>query len=349
MNLKELSEILGLSQTTVSRALNGYPEVAEATRLRVLSAAAKYNYRPSASARSLATGRTNAIAHVIPVSTQHEIVNPIFADFIAGASEAYLGHGYDMVISVVSDADEARAYREIAARGSVDGFIVHSPRTADPRIGLLNEIGLPFVVHGRVSQAEHPYDWVDVNNRRAFHRATEFLADLGHRRIALVNGLEVMDFARRRQDGYCQALRGRGIEPDPALIRSDEMTETYGHATARDMLRLPDPPTAFLVSSIIAALGVRRAVEEAGLQLARDISVITYDDELSYLKNGNDVPVFTATRSSVRHAGRLCAERLIALVQDPGQAPGSRLLEAELTIGLSTGPAPHRGVRRATA
>src|SRR5690606_22158851 len=123
VNLKELSQRLGLSQTTVSRALNGYPEVSEETRRRVVEAARRHNYRPDMRARALATGRAHAIGHVIPISTKHEIVNPVFADFIAGAGETYSAAGYDMVLSVVSDEDEADAYRALRAKGTVDGTI----------------------------------------------------------------------------------------------------------------------------------------------------------------------------------------------------------------------------------
>ena len=343
MNLKQLSQTLGLSQTTVSRALNGYPEVAEATRHRVQQAAARHSYRPNARARGLATGRAMAVGHVIPVSSRHEIVNPIFADFIAGASEAYLRHGLDMVISVVPDDAEETAYRDLASKGSVDGMIVHGPRSQDARVPLLQDIGLPFVVHGRASERAEDYDWVDVNNRRAFERATDFLIDLGHRRIALINGLQVMDFANRRLQGYRQGLGKRGLTVDPDLIQSDEMTEAYGFDSARQMLSLPDPPTAFLSSSMISALGIRRAIEDTGLRMARDISVITHDDELSYLRNGGDIPTFTATRSSVRLAGKLCAERLIRLIENPGLPPQHKLLEAALTVGQSTGPLRRTG------
>lgn len=342
MNLKELSRTLGLSQTTVSRALNGYPEVSEETRLRVQEAARRHNYRPNLRARSLATGRAMAIGHVIPVSTRHEIVNPIFADFIAGAGETYHKAGYEMLLSVVSDADEARAYRELKARATVDGVIVHGPRLGDPRIPLLTELGLPFVVHGRSTGTALPYSWVDVNNRRAFARATAFLLDLGHRRIALVNGLEFMDFAIRRRRGYEEALAARGLAADPALMRSEEMTETYGYRAARSMLALPDPPTAFLTASLISAIGVRRAIQDAGLVLGRDVSIVTHDDDLSYLKNGESVPIFTATRSSVREAGRRAAAMLLAHVADPSLPPSEDLMEAELMVGQSTGPAPLR-------
>jgi LacI family transcriptional regulator len=179
-----------------------------------------------------------------------------------------------------------------------------------------------------------------VNNRRAFQRATEFLLDLGHTRIGLVNGLEFMDFAIRRRTGYVDALAARGFVADPALMTSDEMTEVSGFRAAQGMLALPNPPTAILASSMISGMGVRRAVEARGLTLGRDLSVIIHDDDLSYMKNGEDVPIFTATRSSVREAGRLAAEMLLQVITHPNEVPQQRLLEAELIIGQSTGPAP---------
>lgn len=343
MNLKELSQHLKLSQTTVSRALNGYPEVREATRQRVLEAAAKLNYSPNSKAQSLATGRSMMIGHVIPVSNQHEMVNPIFGDFIAGASQAYARHGYGMVISLVEDGDEATAYRTLASKGQVDGIIVHGPRMNDERVALLNDIGLPFVVHGRATGVDEPYSWVDVNNRRAFERATDFLLDLGHKRVALINGLEHMDFANRRRIGYASALEKRGIPLDDSLMRAAEMTEVFGHHETRDMLQLDDPPTAIIAGSMITAIGVRRAIEEFGLTLGQDISVVTFDDDLSYLRNGSDVPIFTATRSSVREAGTRSAEMLIDRINDSEKPAQSHLLEAELLVGRSTGPAPSSG------
>jgi LacI family transcriptional regulator len=340
MNLKQLAQKLGLSPTTVSRALNGYPEVNETTRERVLAAAKRHNYRPNTRAIRLATGRAMAIGHVIPIASKHEMVNPVFADFIAGAGETYSRNGYDMVLSVGPDDDDERIYRDLHARGTVDGFIVHAPRMNDPRIALLTEIGLPFVVHGRATGSALPYSWVDVNNRRAFQRAAEFLLDLGHRRVALVNGLEFMDFAIRRRTGYLDALAGRGIKPDPTLMSAEEMTEMRGYRSAAAMLDSPAPPSAFLVASMISGLGVRRAAEDRGLRLGRDLSVIIHDDELSYLKNGEEVAIYTATRSSVREAGRLAAEMLLDIIAHPESAPQQRLLEAELIIGQSTGPAP---------
>jgi LacI family transcriptional regulator len=338
VNLKELSEIVGLSQTTVSRALNGYPEVSEATRQRVQKIAHAHNYSPNARAKGLATGRAHAIGHVIPMSQSHEMVNPVFGDFISGVGEVYAREGYDLLMSVVPTQDKLSAYRNMRARSSVDGVVIHAPLIDEPRIALLRELGMPFVVHGRASNETAPDAWLDVNNKSAFQRGTDFLLDLGHRRIALINGLETMNFAFRRREGYETALATRGIDADPALMRAAEMTETHGYQSARDMLHSAAPPTAFLAASMITAIGIRRAIEDAGLSMGRDISVVTFDDDLSYLKNGSDIPIFTACRSSVRRAGVRLAEMLLRQIVNPMAPPETELLEVELIAGRSTGP-----------
>lgn len=343
INLKLLAQKLKLSQTTVSRALNGYPEVSEATRRRVEDAALAFGYRPNGRARGLATGRAFAIGHVIPTSSRHETVNPVFADFASGVIVSYAKHGYDMVMSFAEDGDEVQACRALAARAAVDGLVIQAPRVGDERIAALNEIGIPYVVHGRASGVDLPYSWVDVNNRRSFLRATELLIQLGHRRIALINGIESMDFAARRRAGYLEALSLGGLTADPELMRSAKMTEHFGWSEARAMLAMERPPTAILAASVISGIGVRRAIEEAGLVMGRDVSVIIHDDDLSYLKNGSDVPIFTATRSSVREAGIILGEMLISQIRNPGGEPQSHLLESELILGRSTGPAKQEG------
>ena len=304
----------------------------------MLAAAEQHNYRPDLRARGLAIGRTHSIGHIIPVSQQHEMVNPVFADFIAGAGDVYSRAGYDMRLSVVRPDKELATYRELAARRSVDGVMVHGPRLNDPRIPLLRDLGLPFVVHGRADEVDGDYSWLDVNNDGAFARATDLLLDLGHERIGLVNGLEEMTFAARRRRGYEASLRARGIEPDPALVASSEMTEPYGYHCVKDMLRMDRPPSAFVVASVVSAIGARRAIHESGYRIGRDVSVVTFDDELSYMRDDQAVPSFTATRSSVRAAGVRCAQLLLEQIDDPGCPPRTELWESQLVLGKSTGP-----------
>lgn len=338
MKLKQLSDLLGLSPTTVSRALNGYPEVSEKTRRRVVEAARAFSYQPSSSARRLATGKSLTISHVVPLG-RHMMIDPHFADFIAGAGETYAREGYDMLITVVPEAEQERVYRNLVASGKADGVMLHGPKVAEPRIDLLRELGIPFIVHGRSNQDEGRYSWLDVNNRRCFRRATDFLLDLGHERIALFNGLEDMNFAARRHAGYLDAHGARDTKADPALVFHDEMTEPNGYLRARQMLALASRPTAFLTSSVLQAMGAVRAMQEAGLCPGHEVSIITHDDQLSFLQNPGSVPIFTSTRSSIREAGRRCAELIIALSDEPDSGPINELWEAELVVGASTGPA----------
>ncbi len=339
VNLKLLSEYLDLSQTTVSRALNGFPEVNENTRQRVVEAARQLNYRPNPSASSLATGKTGQIGHVIPLS-QHMMINPHFADFMAGAGETYSAAGYDALLRVVAAEDEASVYRDFANRNRVDGVVVHGPLVEDSRIELLQTLGLPFIVHGRSDSTDGNYPWLDVNNSRAFERAVDHLVDLGHRRIALVNGLETMNFAARRRHGYEQGLTKHALTIDESLMSDADMVEPYGYDATTGFLKLDNPPTAIIYSSILPAMGGRRAVSDAGLTLGTDISIIAFDDQLSFLQplDETGVPVFTSLRSSIRAAGKRVSEMLIDQIANPGHPARQELWEADLVLGESTKP-----------
>jgi len=339
MNLKQLSEKLGLSQTTVSRALNGFPEVSESTRERVRRAAEVNQYRPNLMAKSLATGRAMAIAHIIPVFSKNDVVNPIFSEFVAGASQTYTEHGYELILTVADQKDEEKIYRSLAAKRAVDGFFVHSPLSIEPRLELLTDIGLPFVVHGRVSETTLPYSWIDMNNNSAFKQATELLLDMGHQRIGLINGPETLNFGELRRQGYETALLARGIELDSSLVYSAALPEQLGFNATKELLASANPPSAIIASSYIVALGVRRAISLAGLKIKKDVSVVIHDDVLSYFDNGGSEPQFTATRSSVREAGVRGAQMLLDIIDEPDRAPLTQLLEAQLIIGASTGPA----------
>jgi len=339
MNLKQLADHLKLSPTTVSRALNGYPEVSEKTRNRVLAAAEANHYHPSHHATRLAKGKAHVIAHVVPLSV-HTMINPHFSDFIAGAGLTYAKAGYDMMLRVVMESEEEAVYRSFAKDGRVDGVIVHGPRVGDTRIALLQDLGLPFVVHGRTMADDADYSWLDVNNFRAFERATNFLLDLGHQKIALVNGFEDMVFAARRRDGYLKALKDAGIPIDPEIMFSSEMVEPQGYQALKKVLKQAKAPTAILLSSILPALGAVRAIHEAGLVPGKDVSLVVFDDQLSFLQNSGDIPMFTSLRSSIHDAGTRVAEMLLSKINQPDSGFCHELWEAEFVLGSSTARPP---------
>ena len=135
--------MLSLSQTTVSRALNGYPEVSEETRRRVVDAAKRHGYRPNPSARRLATGKAGMIGYVMPTGDSVDI-DPHFVEFLSGLGDYARAHELDLVLSPTAADEEETTYRRIVANKQVDAIYVSSPRPADRRIALLNQLGHPL-------------------------------------------------------------------------------------------------------------------------------------------------------------------------------------------------------------
>ncbi len=339
MNLKELSQHLNLSPTTVSRALNGYPEVGETTRKRVVDEAHRLGYRPNAHARRLATGRAHAIGYVFP-SDRTVMIDPLFSDFVAGAADVYTSLGFETLLHAGGQEDEMSVYRRYAEGGAVDGVVVQGSHVDDPRIALLSQLKLPYIVHGRVGDQETGYPWLDIDNRGAFHKATKLLTDFGHQRIALLNGQEKLTFAFHRRQGYENALRDKGLVVDPAIMFSGVMTEENGYRQSKRILQLPKRPTALVLSSMLLVSGAMRAAYELGLAVGKDVSMIAHDDGLPFLNAEGLVPALTTTSSSIRAAGSRVAELLLERIENPDGEMPQELWGVDLIVRGSTGPAP---------
>lgn len=337
MRLKELAEHLGLSQTTVSRALNGYPEVSESTRRRVTEAAARLGYRPNASALRLATGRSGAVGLVLRGADE---LGPHMSEFLAGMGGRMAAEEIDILVTTVSShQDEMAAYRRLAASKKVDAVVLHSPTLHDERAQLLLDLGIPFVLHGR-TDIGRPVAWLDIDNQGALERATNHLLDLGHRRIALLNGLRGRTFVEHREQGYRQALAARGIALDKTLMGNSVFTDEVAFRLAQSMLELRPRPTAFLAGSMMTALGVFRAIRQAGLQLGQDVSMIAHDDVFPYLNADNMYPTMSTTRSSMRQAGTRIAELITQLLAGKPVDQIHELWPVELVLRESSGMAP---------
>jgi LacI family transcriptional regulator len=337
MNLKELAADLGLSQTTVSRALNGYPEVSEATRRRVAEAAARLGYRPNASARRLATGRVGAVGIVYSTVDGY---GPHTSEFLGGLGTRLAADEIDILVSTVDDpAEELAAYRRAIVSKKVDAVVLHAPRPADARVALLQDLDFPFVLHGRTDSAR-PLAWLDIDNETASARATEHLIQTGHRHIALLNGPRGLTFSLHREAGYRQALERHGLKPNPALMASGLFTDETGFRLAQAMLERRPQPTAFFAGSMMTALGVFRAIRSAGLVLGRDASMIAHDDVFPYLNADTMVPSMSTTRSSIRAAGERVAELLSQVLAGKPAADIHELWPVEMVLRESTGPGP---------
>lgn len=339
MRLKDLAEHLGLSQTTVSRALNGYPEVNEETRKRVSEAADRLGYRPNANALRLATGRSGAVGIVLRGADEF---GPHTTEFLSGLGERMANEEIDMLLTRVATLDdELAAYRRIAASQKVDAVVLSSPTLDDPRVGLLTDLKIPFVIHGRTATCEN-LAWLDIDNEGAVERATTHLLDLGHRNIALLNGQKFRTFAEHREQGYRKALTARGVPILPELISNSSFTDEAGFRIAQAMLELPQRPTGFVAGSMMTALGVFRAIRQAGLVLGKDVSMIAHDDVFPYLNADNMYPTMSTTRSSMRAAGARIADLVLQILAGKPAHKIQELWPVELVLRESSGPAPSR-------
>ena len=337
MNLRMLSELLGLSQTTVSRALNGFPEVSEETRTRVKAAAALHGYRPSPAARRLATGQSGTLGVVFPPE-RNMLGDLIFTEFLGACVEKAAEFGYDITLGMAAgNLTEEQVYRRAVRSARVDAMILSSPLVVDPRLDLLRSLKMPFLLHGRTSSGL-PHPFLDIDNEGAFFKATQLLCHLGHRRIALIDGDLRFNFAVDRARGYRLGLAEQGIAVEPDLIAGGAMNEQHGYTEAKRMLiqTATSRPTAFLCSSLAQASGVQRVARELGFQIGKDISLIAHDDRLHEFRAETFDPPLTATQSSIGSAGKRVVELLISHLREPAAPMPSEVWPVDLVVRSST-------------
>ncbi len=339
MNLKQLSAMLQLSQTTVSRALNGYPEVSEETRRRVVDAARHHGYRPNPSARQLATGETGMIGYIMPTGDMVDI-DPHFVEFLSGIGAFARAQGLDLSLSPTSVEDEMATYRRVVGSKQVDALYVSAPRPGDKRITLLDQLDMPYIVHGRAEGLPFQYPHLDIDNEGAFRAAGDLFIQLGHRRIGLINGEVTQTYAIFRERGLRRALTSRGLTLPDTLVRSLPMTDESGYRAARELLEQTPRPTAIVCSSLIMTLGVFRAARELGIDIPGALSVIAHDDVFPWLKPENFSVPLTTTRSSIRAAGERIAERLAARIAGAEGQPIGEIWPVELIVRASIASAP---------
>jgi LacI family transcriptional regulator len=217
--------------------------------------------------------------------------------------------------------------------------IVHTPTVDDERMAFLKKLNMPFVVHVR-GETGADYPWLDIDNFDAIYRATSYLADLGHKRVAMINGHSGDIFAEHRDQGYRKALKEHGLPLRTELITFGQFTDDVGYRSMQDFLSQREPPTAVLAGSMMTALGVMRAVRSAGLMLGKDISLIAHDDVFNYINADNMVPTVSTTRSSMRDAGVRIGDILLQLLAGRDLSSHGEIWPVELVLRQSTAPPP---------
>ena len=335
MNLKSLAQNLGISKTTVSRALNGYPEVNALTRERVLAAAKEAGYEPNPMARSLAVGRTNVFGIIYPLLPS-DLGDPMFLDVVGGMSAALEKSKMNLIIAPVSQQNELPSYEQMVRGRRVDGLVVSRTLVHDARIAYLLEAGFPFVAHGRTELAQ-PYAWFDYDNQAGIALACARLLELGHQRIAMISAPLAFNFARQRRDGFQSCMQGAGLALDPAHLIDNTLDRRSGYQAMQQLLATTPRPSAVIVDNHLSGVGAVRALLDAGIAIGREMSVIVWGSVEDSLVGSN---VTTIDQPDSDKAGAQMIEMLKAVVGGADPASLQVLWQPALVVGQSVGPCP---------
>jgi LacI family transcriptional regulator len=332
MSLSRISRTLGLSITTVSRALGGHSDVSPVTRARVEAESRRIGYQPNQDARRLRLGRADAVGLILPTGIG-QFDDPFFLRLLGTIGPALADAGLDLLVSAAPPGErELVAYRRMVESRRVDGFLLARTRARDPRVEYLQKVGIPFVAHGR-SQAKAPYAHVDTDGAGAVAEATRRLIGFGHRDIAFITATGGLNFAIQREAGWRQALTVAGL-PHHAIAA--DPTEAGGFEAMHQLLRDDCAVSAVVCATDRLAVGALHALAETGLRAGRDVSVIGFDNH-SFTAHTD--PPLTTIGQSIEAAGLRMVEMLLALFGGADPATLSEIQPATLIVRGSDGPA----------
>lgn len=335
VTISDMAAALGLTKSTVSRAMNAYPDISETTRLRVERMAQKLGYQPLSHAQAIKTGRTRSLGLVLQLS-DHDAQRPFLAEFLAGVSAGASTEGYTLTVaSADDDAHLIETFRNLLRDGKADGFILPRAMVVDARVEMFRKANIPFVLYGRQDDATG-CAWFDVRGEDAMKDAVLHLAELGHDRIGFINGGTIYNYAGLRREGFVKGMAAAALEIDPGMMLENAVTLEEGEMSGAKLLDHPEPPTAIVCAVDRVALGVYSAAAARGLQVGTDVSVVAYDG----IQEGEHArPPLTTFSVDNRSAGAKLAGLLIRRIA--GEAPEElrETVPATFLERGSTGPA----------
>jgi LacI family transcriptional regulator len=320
-----------VSQSTVSRVLRGDERVAPQTRERVLRAAAQLGYSPDAAAQALITGRSGAVAVVVP-----DVSNPLYPELITAAQQELQEAGYRMLLLNARFGDAEAHVKTLRGR-TVDGALLATSIIDSPIAAESVRQGLPtaLVIRGVEGVA---VDTFLADDPAGCALVADHLVSLGHTRIGMLTGPLNTTSGRDRERLFQASLRRHGLSVPPELITHGDYIFDVGAQAALHLLDRPDPPTALFCGSDILAFGALHAIREKGLRTPADVSVVGFDD---VVMAGWDMISLTTVRQPIDRMARQAVRTLIARIagDDIGEA-ARHVFEVSLVERKTTGPAP---------
>ena len=329
--IRDIASEAGVSIATVSRVLNGRPDVSPETRDAVLTVVRRRGFSTNRSARALSGGRTGLVGLATPFLNA-----PYFAAILEGADEAL----YEQDIRIVMCSTHHRHDREVTLldrlmHGTTDGAILLLPSESSDELKALQSRGYAFVVADPRSELDEGIPAVSAAHASGATAATQHLLALGHTRIGAITGPSGWMASEERLNGYHAALVAAGIAPDPALVRRSNFEFEEGYAAAAALLDLPDRPTAIFGFNDDVAVATLRAARERGIRVPEELSVVGFDDS----DQARIVtPTLTTVRQPLAEMGRMAVSLLTRLIEGQRVEALRVELATRLVVRESTAP-----------
>ncbi|MBI5301060.1 MAG: LacI family DNA-binding transcriptional regulator [Chloroflexi bacterium] len=336
-DIRGIAKHLGLSVSTVSKALNGYDSVSETTRKRIIQVAHKYNYYPSRAARSLRSNKTEKIGLVLythtPLSNRS---SEYYFEVIRGAATAAESQGYNLIL-YLTVGNQLDRLMNVCRSHEVDCLILMlGTGDLDSPVNLLKKEKIPFIVLNK-----HPKHanvaYVVSDHVKGAYDAVEHLIKLGHQRIAYIGREDDPETSGDRFAGYCQALQGHGIPLDNSLVAYGSSQAMSASRAMKELLERSLHPTGVFTYSDGMAIEALHAISECGLVVPNDISLIGFDDLRA---SSVALPPLTTVRQHLTELGRQAIEALLQQLEDKPQLPIQRTIPVELIVRQSTASPP---------
>lgn len=335
LNLEDIARLSGSSRSTVSRVINGHPNVSPAVRERILKVIEERGYRPNHAARALASQRYKVFGVLIPHVVIDIFSDPFFPRLLQAITFEASSQGYSVTLGLMSDErDYSAFYDHMFNNGLSDGYIIASATFEDALIERLQSQVKPYVIVGQPPESLANATYVDSMNEDGARLIVHHLIERGYERIATIPGRHGLTSTLHRLNGYKRALQDAGRRVDPALIAPHgAYTEAGGYAGMQALLRQSQPIDAVFCANDLMALGAMRAITQAGLRIPQDIAVCGFDDLPSA---SNTLPPLTTVRQHIDDLGFAAARSLISILEGQQEAPFYQRLPVELVIRDST-------------
>ncbi|SEB07391.1 LacI family DNA-binding transcriptional regulator [Leifsonia sp. 21MFCrub1.1] len=335
VTIVDVANKAGVAISSVSSALNGRPGVSDVTRERIIRIAAELGFVPSLRGKSLSGRRAFTVGLVLHRDPDVLELDPFFGGFIGGIEDAIDPRGYALVLQISAESDKVlQRYEKLAADRRVDGVFINDLEVDDPRIALVQRLGLPAVAIN--PGAGFPIPAVREDPDAGIRATLRHLVDLGHRRIAYVSGRTNMTHSVERENSWRAGLQELGLAPGPVV--PGEFTYLGGASAASVLLESADPPTAVMCANDLSAIGLIAQAQHLGVDVPGQLSVAGFDD----IRLGTYVrPSLTTVHTSPRELGRQSGRMLVDLIEE-GAVDDVRIPDAEMIVRDSTGPARDR-------